>query len=94
MEKVFEWSKEKNQQLIKERGVSFEVMVLQIEAGHVLAIVPGRGKFSHQKQFIVESNNYVYIVPFVEDSERIFLKTVIPSRKLTKQLLMGDKSNE
>lgn len=89
MSKVFEWNKDKNQKLIKERGISFEAIVLQIEAGHVIAIVPGKGNFRHQKQYVLEVNNYIYVVPFVEDSERVFLKTIIPSRRLTKRLLLG-----
>lgn len=91
MAKVFEWDSEKNRKLIKERGVSFEAVVLRIEAGHVIGIVPGRGKFKHQKQYVLELNNYVYAVPYVEDLEGIFLKTIIPSRKLTKLLLSGGK---
>jgi len=87
--KVFEWNQEKNQTLIKERGISFEAVVLQIEAGQVIAIVPGTGKFKHQKHFVLNINNYIYVVPFVEDAQRIFLKTIIPSRKLTKRLLLG-----
>ena len=89
MAKVFEWNQQKNQKLIKERGISFEAIVLQIEAGHVMAIVPGKGKFRHQKQYVLEFNNYIYVVPFVEESERVFLKTIIPSRRLTKRLLFG-----
>jgi len=89
MAKVFEWNPEKNQKLIKERGISFEAIVLQIEAGQVMAIVPGKDKFRHQRQYVLELNNYVYVVPFVEESERVFLKTVIPSRRLTKRLLLG-----
>ncbi|MCI0445310.1 BrnT family toxin [bacterium] len=87
--KVFDWDKKKNEKLVQERGISFETIVLQIEAGNVIAIVRGEGKFRHQKQYIVEFNNYVYIVPFVEGPEVIFLKTIIPSRKLTKRLLLG-----
>lgn len=89
MGKIFDWDKEKNQKLIKERGVSFEAVVLQIEAGEVIAIIPGKGEFKHQRQFVVDMNHYIYVVPFVEDSTRIFLKTIIPSRKLTKRFLFG-----
>lgn len=70
--------------------MSFEAVVLRIEAGHVIGIVPGR-KFKHQKQYVLELNNYVYVVPYVEDLERIVLKTIIPSRTLTKLLLSGGK---
>jgi hypothetical protein len=91
VKKLFEWSKEKNQKLKKERGVSFEAMVSQIEAGRILATAPGKGKFKHQKQYILEFNGYVYVVPSVEEPERIFLKTIIPSRKLTKRFLLGGR---
>ncbi len=90
MEKIFEWSKEKNQKLIKERVISFEAIVAKIEAGRLIAIVPGKDKFRHQNQYVLEVNSYIYVVPFVEDAERIFLKTILPSRKLTKRFLRGD----
>lgn len=91
MKKVFDWANEKNQTLMKERNISFEAVVSLIESGNVISIVAGKGKYSHQKQFIVEMNRYIYVVPFVEDKERIFLKTIIPSRSLTKKFLFGGK---
>ena len=54
MKKSYEWSREKNQKLKRERDVSFEAIVSHIEEGDVIAIVPGKGKFKHQRQFIVE----------------------------------------
>ena len=87
--KIFEWDGEKNRKLGRERGLSFEAIVSYIEAGAVVAIVPGQGKYSHQKQFLVLVNNYIYIVPFVEEESRFFLKTIIPSRKMTKRYLEG-----
>lgn len=94
MSKTFEWDKEKNQTLIKERRISFEVIVAHIEAGSLIATVEGRGKFQHQKQLIVAVNNYVYIVPCVEDEKKVFLKTIIPSRKMTKKYLSEGGPNE
>ena len=98
MGKSFDWDEEKNQKLVRERGLSFEAIVAYIEGGNVLAIVPGKGKYSHQKQFLIRINHYVYVVPFVEETERIFLKTIIPSRKLTQQFLSkiegGDRDEE
>ena len=91
MDKVFEWDQDKNLWLMAERGISFEAVVAHIEAGGILAVIPGRGKFKHQKQFIVTVNQYIYVVPFVEDESKIFLKTIIPSRKLTKLYLTGDE---
>lgn len=64
--------------------------MFHIEQQRLLGIVRGKGKYEHQRQFIVEVNKYVYIVPFVEERDgRCFLKTVIPSRKLTKKHLLG-----
>ncbi len=89
MKKGFAWDEEKNQKLIKERGISFEAIVSYIEEGHIVAIIPGRSQFAHQKQFLVVVSSYIYIVPFVEENDRVFLKTIIPSRKMTKRYLFG-----
>ena len=89
MQKVFDWDNEKNKKLIKERKMSFEAIVSLIESGNIIATVTGKGRYAHQKQFVVEMNKYIYVVPFVEDDQKIFLKTIIPSRKLTKKFLSG-----
>ena len=89
MEKIFEWNQEKNQKLMKERGISFEAIVASLEEDGLLATIDGKGKYSHQKQLIVAVSQYVYIVPCVEDEIKIFLKTIIPSRKLTRHYLFG-----
>jgi uncharacterized DUF497 family protein len=91
VKKVFDWDNEKNKKLIKERKISFEAIVSLIESGNIISTVIGKGKYAHQKQFVVEMNRYIYIVPFVEDNEKVFLKTIIPSRKLTKKFLSGGK---
>ena len=85
----FNWSDKKNNELKKERNISFEIMIFQIESGKMLDIIehPNQAKYSGQKIFIVEFDNYAYIVPFVESGDEIFLKTVIPSRKMTKKYL-------
>lgn len=89
MGKIFDWDGEKNHKLKRERGISFEAIVSHLETGHIVAIVSGKGKFQHQKQFVIEFNGYIYVVPYVEAADRIFLKTIIPSRKLTKKYLSG-----
>lgn len=94
MPKTYQWDKEKNQKLIRERHISFEVIVTHIEGGNLVARVEGKGKFQHQKQWIVAVNNYLYIVPYVEDEEKVFLKTIIPSRKMTKRYLSEGGSDE
>ncbi|MFA6599544.1 MAG: toxin [Candidatus Omnitrophota bacterium] len=90
MGKVFDWDNEKNKKLIRERQISFEAIVSLMEGGHLVATVSGKGKYAHQKQWIVEMNNYIYVVPFVEDEQKVFLKTIIPSRSLTKKFLSGE----
>ena len=87
----FSWNTEKNSKLFSERGISFESVVFCIENGNLLAVLdhPNSKKYPNQKLFIVEIHKYVYIVPFVENDEEVFLKTIIPSRKATKKYLGG-----
>lgn len=89
MKKPIFWNKEKNEILKEQRGISFEEVEGEINAGRLLDTVdhPNRRLYPHQKVFIVNLQNYIYVVPFVEDSEKIFLKTVIPNRKMTKHYL-------
>lgn len=83
------WNLEKNEELIKERGISFERVIQHIENEQVLDIVkhPNISKYPNQYMFILEIDNYAYLVPFVENDSEIFLKTIIPSRKATKKYL-------
>ena len=94
--KYFSWDNEKNQLLKTERNVSFEEVVFHIEKQHVLDIVqhPNQDKYQGQKIFIVNIDNYAYLVPFVESEREIFLKTTIPSRKATKRYLRGQDADE
>ena len=84
---IYSWSPEKNQKLILERGISFEEIVLNIELGHEIEIYdhPNQEKYPGQKISAVIVEDYVYLVPFVENEDGIFLKTIIPSRKATKR---------
>ena len=93
MSKVFNWNDEKNQQLIAERDVSFEDIVYYIQQGQLLDDLENSNqeKYPDQRIFIVEVDSYAYLVPYVENDEEIFLKTIIPSRKATKQYI-GEKS--
>jgi uncharacterized DUF497 family protein len=89
--KPFRWNAEKNNQLQSERGIGFESVIAAIDAGQVLEIVehPNQERYSGQRIFIVQIDRYVYAVPFVENEVEIFLKTIIPSRKMTKKYLGG-----
>ena len=91
---TYRWNKEKNLLLKESRGVSFERVVMHIEEGDLLDIIqhPNTEKYGHQKILVVLISDYVYAVPFVEEGENsIFLKTIIPSRKLTKRY-RGERS--
>jgi hypothetical protein len=90
--KPYDWSDEKNEWLQRERGVAFEDIVFHLAQGGLLDTIehPNQQQYPGQKIFIVNVEGYAYLVPFVEDDEMIFLKTIIPSRKMTKQYLGGD----
>ncbi|UVT17552.1 MAG: toxin [Nitrospira sp.] len=89
--KPFRWGHEKNEQLKAERNISFEEIVLAIEADGLLDIVvhSNLDKYPRQRMFVVEVERYVYLVPFVEEADHYFLKTVIPNRKATRDYLKG-----
>jgi uncharacterized DUF497 family protein len=82
--KYFNWSHEKNELLKAERGISFEEIMLLIESGHILGIEENPAR-TNQKIYILEIENYAFVVPFVENQNEIFLKTAFPSRKYTKR---------
>jgi len=87
--KPFRWNAEKNETLISERGISFECIVVAIESGGLLDILahPNQAKYQKQRVLVVSCDNYAYLVPFVEEEDYFFLKTVIPSRKATRDYL-------
>ena len=87
--KPFRWGSGKNEQLRRERGISFEHVVVAVEAGGLLDILthPNPAKYPNQRFLVVASNGYAYLVPFVEQEDHFFLKTVIPSRKATRDYL-------
>jgi uncharacterized DUF497 family protein len=94
--KPFRWSHEKNQLLKSERGISFEEIVLAVEAGGLLDLLrhPNQGKYPGQRVLVVALEAYVHLVPFVEEPEYYFLKTVIPSRKATRDYLLRSDPDE
>ena len=89
---MFDWNDEKNQKLKLERDITFEDIVYHITHDGLLDVIehPNQKSYSGQKIFVVNVEEYVYIVPFVEEDELIFLKTIIPSRKMTRLHLGGD----
>lgn len=89
--KHINWNAEKNQILMNERGISFEDVLFSIQQGDLLDDLshPNSEKHPNQRMFVINVEDYAYLVPYVENEEEIFLKTIIPSRKATKKYLRG-----
>jgi uncharacterized DUF497 family protein len=94
--KYFSWNPDKSEWLKSERNISFEEILFYIEQGGLLDIVehPNPEKYKGQRIFIVNVDNYAYLVPFVETDDEVFLKTVIPSRKATQRYLPRDEDEQ
>jgi hypothetical protein len=92
----YKWDFQKNEKLKVDRGISFEQIVMHVERGDVLDLVahPNQKKYPGQQIIVVEINEYAYLVPFVESSEGKFLKTIIPSRKATRDYLGGKNEQD
>jgi len=91
--KYFDWSDKKNKILKKARKVSFEQVEFAIASGDLEDRIkhPNPAKYPNQEVFLVKIDNYIYSVPYIEDDEKIFLKTIIPNRKATKKYWGGKK---
>lgn len=94
--KRFAWKAEKNETLARDRGITFEEIVQRIEAGAKVIETdhPNPKKYPDQKILIVDIDGYAYLVPYVTGQDEYFLKTIIPSRKATRQYLKGKEKNE
>ena len=86
---IYEFDPEKNTKLISLRGISFEEIISVLGTDKLLDILvhPNNVKYPNQKMYIIEHKEYVYLVPFVENGNKIFLKTIFPSRQATKHYL-------
>lgn len=94
--KIFRWNHKKNEQLKIEREISFEEIVLAIEGDGLLDVLqhPNETKYPNQRILVVAFDEYIYLIPFVEEADYYFLKTIIPSRKATRDYLAGGNKNE
>jgi uncharacterized DUF497 family protein len=90
--KTYAWDPDKNELLKRTRSISFEDVVFHIEAGDAVEIFehPNQAKYPGQRVIVVRVEEYAYLVPYVENEEEVFLKTIIPSRKATKKFLGED----
>jgi uncharacterized DUF497 family protein len=86
-EKTYNWNADKNQWLVQERGISFERIVFEISLGNEVTVLlhPNQTKYPGQMISVVQVDDYVYLLPFIETESEIFLKTIIPSRKAKRQ---------
>jgi len=91
--KPYDWDEAKNIKLKAERLVSFEDVLTAIDDGRILANIehPNKIRYGNQKMYVLKIEDYAYLVPYVEDNEKIFLKTIIPSRRATKKYLKGEE---
>ena len=94
--KPFRWNPDKNETLKVERDISFEMIALAIEADGLLDELhhPNTKKYPNQSVLVVAFDDYVYLVPYVEETDHYFLKTVIPSRKATRDYLLRSNPDE
>lgn len=87
--KTINWNKEKNLALKESRKICFEDVVFYIEQGAILDDYahPNQRAYPGQRIMVIVIDNYAYLVPYVENEEELFLKTIIPSRKTTQKYL-------
>lgn len=87
MEKyIYEFKPEKNIKLLEERGIGFEDVIAVLDAKGPLTVLdhPNVVKYPHQKIYVLGIDGYAYLVPFEKQGNKVVLKTIYPSRKLTK----------
>lgn len=95
----YEYNAEKNNKLMKERGIGFEDIITILELKGPLAIIdhPNKTKYPNQKIYVVDINSYAYLIPFEKQNNKAILKTIFPSRKMTRLYsikLLGGKDND
>ena len=85
--KYFNWTEDKNKWLKENRDISFEDIVFFIENGGLIDSYehPNKERYSRQSIFVVQTDDYVYIVPFVEEEQYYFLKTIIPNSEANRK---------
>lgn len=90
--KHINWNTEKSRVLKELRGICFEDVIFHIEKGDILDDYqhPNQQEYPGQRLMVVGINKYAYLVPYIENEDELFLKTIIPSRKATKKYL-GEK---
>ena len=90
---TFSWNQKKNEVIKRDRGISFERVVVAIESGDIVTVLehPNLDKYPGQKVYVVKIDGYAWAVPYRDEGERRVLITAYPSRRLTREYLGGTK---
>lgn len=92
---IYEFCPEKNEWLKNNRKISFDDIIIILKSKKEVDIINNLNeKYNHQKSYIIKLNEYIYVVPFVINENKVFLKTIYPSRSHTKQYLKKEYKNE
>ncbi|MBU1863887.1 MAG: toxin [Candidatus Omnitrophica bacterium] len=80
------WNEDKNDELKRTRGVSFEELLSSQFLG-----IEKHPRKAHQRIMLFEYKGYVWSIPYVRTDDYLFLKTAFPNRKYTKKYLHGEE---
>ncbi len=85
----FDWSDEKNELLMRMRGICFEDVLIHIQNKRILDVIkhPNLKRYPNQNVLVLDADGYVWLVPYVKSRGIRFLKTIIPSRKAKEEYL-------
>ena len=88
-----EWDDDKNRRLQSERGIGFEDVLEAIESGRILAdeAHPNPESYGHQRILVVEIDGYACVVPYVQEGNKRFLKTIYRSRVYQEKYLSSQR---
>ncbi len=84
--KAVRWNVLKSERLKKVRGVSLE----EIIRARLVAVKQHPSR-THQQILLFDYQGYIWVVPFVESGDGIFLKTLFPSRRYTQLYRKGQR---
>lgn len=74
------------------RSIFFEGVVYYIKNGGLIDSYEhtNRERYKNQSIFVALTDCYVYIVPYVEEENYYFLKTIIPDREAKKKYMENE----
>lgn len=92
----FDYSYEKNLKLKQERGITFDEIIELIRNGFVMDIIdhPNQEKYPFQRIYVLDIDEYIWLVPYIQNGNKAFLKTAFPSRDKTKEYFEGKKNEK